>query len=154
VHGILERAGFAPGPRTEIVFLAAVDGLARPAAPATGLTVARTLGINGTRLMALLDGRALGYLEVGSRLIEGGRIVRQVGWADIGNLEVQEPHRRRGIATWLLGQAAEWLLLGRTDRLLGYTGADEEKACAFLRRAGFRELTRTRLGWEQPTSAA
>ncbi len=153
VHGILERAGFAPGPRAEIVFLAAVGALARPAAPVAGLTVARTLGINGTRSTALLEGRALGYVEVGSRVVDG-HIVRQVGWADIGNLEVEVPHRRRGIATWLLGRAAKWLLLGRTDRLLAYAGAEEEEAGAFLRRAAFRELTRTQRGWERPTSAA
>ena len=87
-------------------------------------------------------------------MMDGGRIARQVGWADIGNLEVEESHRRRGIATWLLGQAAEWLLLGRTDRLLAYVGVQEQEAGTFLRHAVFRELSRTRRGWEQPPRAA
>ena len=28
------------------------------------------------------------------------------GWADVGNLHVDEAYRRQGVATWLLGQAA------------------------------------------------
>ena len=151
VRDILRRAGFAPGDRTEIVFLADVDALDRPAPPLAGLTVARTLGSNGTRLTALLGDDPLGYLEVDNRLGDTGRVVRPEGWADIGNLHVVDAHRRQGIASWLLGEAAEWLRLGHTDRLLDYSAAEEESYLAFLRHAGFRELTRTTRGWERPT---
>ncbi len=54
VHALLDRAGFAPGHRTEIVFLAEVDSLDRPAVPLPGVTVARTLGTNGVRFTAML----------------------------------------------------------------------------------------------------
>lgn len=106
VHAILERAGFTRGSRTEIVFLADLDALERPPAPSTELTVERTLGVNGTRFAARLDGAVVGYLEVENRIGDAGRLVRQDGWADVGNLWVDEAHRRRGIASWLLGQAA------------------------------------------------
>jgi GNAT superfamily N-acetyltransferase len=33
---------------------------------------------------------------------------------------VAEPYRRQGVATWLLGQAADWLRLAQVDRLLDY----------------------------------
>lgn len=148
VRAILERAGFVPGPRTEIVFVADVDALARPPVPVTGLSLVRTLGTNGTRFSALRDEAVLGYLEVDIRIGDLGRAVRQDGWADVGNLYVDEHHRRRGVASWLLGQAAEWLRLGHVDRLLDYCVPDEHGCDAFLRAAGFHPLTRTTRGWE------
>jgi hypothetical protein len=65
---------------------------------------------------------------------------------------VDAPYRRRGVATWLLGQAADWLGLARVERLLDYAwleGADylghnEADYRAFLPVVGFRELTRTK----------
>ncbi|MGI9000317.1 MAG: hypothetical protein ACR2GH_01485 [Pseudonocardia sp.] len=149
VHAVLERAGFIPGERTEIVFLADVDALVRPAAPVAGLTCRRTLGVNGTRFTAQRDHDELGYLEVELRIGDAGRIVRHEGWVDIGNLHVDDVDRRHAIAGWLLGQAAEWLRLGHVDRLLGYAAPEQEEHRAFLQRAGFRELTRTRRGWER-----
>lgn len=151
VHAILERAGFEPGGRTELVYLAEVDALRRAAAPDPGLSVARTLGSTGTRFAAQLDGAVVGHIEVESRFGEAGRVARQEGWADVGNLCVDAAHRRRGIAGWLLGQAAEWLRLGHVDRLLDYATPDESDYIAFLRHAGFRELTRTTRGWERGT---
>ncbi len=68
------------------------------------------------------------------------------GWADIANRYVGGPHSRQGIACWLLGQAAEWLRLGHVDRLLDYQRPEQRGWLEFLRRAGFRELTRTTRG--------
>jgi len=59
------------------------------------------------------------------------------------------------VATWLLGQAADWLGLAQVGRLLDYAwlagtdpgGLDYAGYRAFLPAAGFRELTRTRRGW-------
>ena len=106
----------------------------------------RILGINGTRFSAQdLGSSVLGYLEVDTNLGEAGRIPRGSGWADVGNLEVAEAHRRRGVATWLLLQAAEWLDLAGVSRLLAYLGDDDGPAEeAFYAGVGFRELTRTR----------
>jgi GNAT superfamily N-acetyltransferase len=72
------------------------------------LSVRRSAGMNGTRLSAVLGGDVIGYIEV-ETLEEGERLPRHGGWADIGNLRVAEQYRRWGVATWLLGQAAEWL---------------------------------------------
>jgi GNAT superfamily N-acetyltransferase len=71
------------------------------------------------------------------------------GLADIGNLEVDQAHRRRGIGTWLLLNAAHWLRLGHVDRLLHYTAADDTAQLAFAEHLGFTELTRTRRGWQR-----
>jgi GNAT superfamily N-acetyltransferase len=76
-----------------------------------------------------------------------GRLPQHGGLADIGNLWVEDSHRRRGIATWLVAAAADWLGLAGVDRILGYAWPEEEVGTAFLATVGFRELTRTKRGW-------
>ena len=101
----------------------------------------------------MLDDQPVGYPEVQQRG-DAGRLVTQHGFADIGNLHVKPAHRRRGIASWLLGQAADWLHLGHLDRLLDYCSPDDKGYRAFLQRAGFHPLTCTTRGWERPTTTA
>src|SRR5262249_11159187 len=155
--------GFAHTGHTEIVYLARVEDLTRPAVPpVAGLATQRSVGINGCRLAGVLDDEVIGYIEVDT-LDTGERLQRRGGWADIGNLHVAEGYRRRGVGTWLLGLAADWLQLAQVDRLLDYTwlegtdpgGIDYAPYRAFLPASGFRELTRTRRGWSrkaQPVS--
>ena len=151
VRALYERAGFVHDGHTEVVLLARVEELPAPAPPpVAGLAVRRSLGVNGTRLSACLGEEEVGYVEVAANLTEGGRLAQLAGWADVGNLHVAEPHRRRGVATWLVGQAADWLRLARAERLLAYAWAEEQECLALLRRVGFRELTRTARGWSRP----
>jgi GNAT superfamily N-acetyltransferase len=147
IRSIYKRAGFVPEGHDEVVYLANVDSLANPQEPAlNGLTVRRSVGINGMRLSAALGDAVVGYIEVDMR--EGaGRFPPHGGWADIGNLHIAETHRRRGIASWLVGQAAEWLRLARVERVLDYSRSDDEPCCSFLESVGFTELTRTQRGW-------
>ena len=154
VRTLYERSGFRHVGHTELVFLARVEDLARPSAPLPGLSVRRSVGTNGTRFSAVLSDEVVGYLEI-EIFEDGERRLRHSGWADIGNLGVAAQHRRRGIATWLLGQAARWLDLAHVDRLLAYTYAegsdgtgqsyDEDRA--FLQASPFTELTQTKRGW-------
>jgi GNAT superfamily N-acetyltransferase len=150
VRALYERAGFAHTGHTEIVCLARVGDLRRPGGPPIpGLEARRTVGMNGTRLSAVLGPETIGYIEV-ETFEEAERLSRHGGWADIGNLRVAPQYRRRGVGTWLLGQAADWLSLAQVDRLLGYAradGRDDADRRAFLPAVGFRELTRTRRGW-------
>ena len=158
IRALYERAGFRHTGHTEIVYLARVNGLPRPAAPLPGLTTARSVGMNGTRLSAVLGEEVIGYIEVETRE-EGERLSRNGGWADVGNLNVADRYRRRGVATWLLGQAAGWLALAQVDRLLDYAyldgtdaaGCDYASYRAFLSASGFRELARTARGWTRST---
>jgi GNAT superfamily N-acetyltransferase len=145
----LERAGFTPGPRTETILVADVADLPRAtAAPVAGLALRTALGGRGTRFTAVLDGAVVGMHEVQTDLTAGGTRSRLAGWADVWELHVDAAHRRRGIATWLVGHAADRLRLARADRVLAYTVPDEDEGeLPFLQRMGFRELTRTRRGW-------
>jgi len=155
VSALYEHAGFAHAGHTELVYLARVADLPRLAhPPVAGLEPRRAVGLNGTRLSAVLDGQVIGYIEVEIR-DEGERLARQGGWADVGNLHVSESFRRRKIGTWLLGNAADWLELAHVDRLLDYSYAEGADASgqtyddyrAFLGALPFRLLTRTRRGW-------
>ena len=151
VAGLLERVGFTRGERTEIVLLADVAVLPRPAPP-TGLRVVRTLGTVGTRLAAVRDDCVVGFVEVDTGIGGSGAIAGHTGWADVGNLWVRQDDRRRGVGSWLLGEAAEWLRLGRVDRMLGYAGPDDTAVLGFLERSGFRRLTETARDWDLPVS--
>jgi len=155
IAALYERAGFVHTGHIEVVYLARVNDLPHPGKPpVAGLALRRSLGINGTRLSAVLGEEAIGYIEV-DPLEQGERLSRHGGWADIGNLHVAGDYRRQGVATWLIGQAADWLQLARVDRLLGYASLedadggdlDDPSSRAFAEAVGFRELTRTKRGW-------
>lgn len=147
IRAAYEEIGFVHEGRTEIVYMANVDGLP-PAGnpPVKGLILRRSVGINGTRLTAVLGDEIVAYIEIGT-LEDALTLPRQGGMADIGNLHVAEKYRRRGIATWLIAEAADWLRLARVDRVLDYAWPEQEECVRFLARVGFRELTRTRRGW-------
>jgi GNAT superfamily N-acetyltransferase len=154
IRELYQRAGFVPAGDTEVVYLVPVDDLPRPGPlPLAGLAVRRSVGMNGTRLSAVLDGQEIGYIEV-EIFSDGERQPRRGGWADVGNLHVAGDYRRRGVATWLLGHAAGWLRLAQVTRLLDYAaletgpgGRDDAGYRAFLAASHFTELTRTRRGW-------
>ncbi|MGH3067814.1 MAG: GNAT family N-acetyltransferase [Streptosporangiaceae bacterium] len=154
IRDLYQRAGFVPTGPAEVVYLAAVDELPSPGPPPlAGLAARRSVGMNGTRLSAVLEGQVIGYIEV-EIFEDGERQPRHGGWADVGNLHVGGDYRRRGVATWLLGHAAGWLRLAQVTRLLDYAsleagpdGRDDAGYRAFLAASHFTELTRTRRGW-------
>jgi GNAT superfamily N-acetyltransferase len=162
IRALYQRAGFVHNGSIEAVYLARVDDLpGRGQPPLAGLSVSRSVGMNGTRLSAMLGADRIGYIEV-EILDQGERLARNAGWADVGNLRVAEPYRRQGVATWLLGQAADWLRLAQVGRLLDYasldgpdpSGLDDTGRRAFLAASGFRELTRTERGWTRHSAAS
>jgi GNAT superfamily N-acetyltransferase len=155
VAALYRRAGFTHTGHTEVVYLAQVKDLpSADAPPLDGLAVRRSVGINGCRFSAVLGEEVIGYIET-EILDTGERMSRHGGWADVGNLHVASPYRRRGVGSWLLGQAADWLRLAGVSRLLNYAwlegtdpgGLNYDDYRAFLPAVGFRELTRTARGW-------
>ena len=155
VAGLYRQAGYTHTGHTEVVYLARVEDLPGPAGPPlAGLTVRRSVGINGCRLSAVLGQEVIGYIEIDT-LADGERLSRHAGWADVGNLHVAPPYRRRRVGSWLLGQGADWLRLAQVSRLLDYAwlegtdggGHSYDDYRAFLPAVGFRELTRTARGW-------
>jgi GNAT superfamily N-acetyltransferase len=162
IRALYERAGFKHDGHTEVVYLARVEDLPRPdTPPLAGLAARRSVGINGTRLSAVLGEDVIGYIEL-QIFDEGERLPRHGRWADVGNLHVAEPHRRCGVATWLLSQAGDWLRLAQVERLLDYaslegrdeTGQSDEGYRAFLTASGFLELTRTKRVWTRTAATS
>ena len=142
IREIYERAGFEHRGDTETVFIARTADLARSTTAAT-LTVRRRLGINGTRLVAVLGDDEIGYVEV-TGLDGAPRTQHTHDLADVGNLHVDEAHRRQGVGRWLVAQAADWLELGGVTRVLDYDTDEADTGYgSFLRACGFRPLTRT-----------
>jgi GNAT superfamily N-acetyltransferase len=164
IAALYRRAGFSHTGHTEVVYLAPVEDLPGPfdpgRPPLDGLTVSRSVGINGCRLSAVLGADVIGYIET-EILDQGERLSRHGGWADVGNLRVASPYRRRGVGSWLIGQAAGWLRLAQVTRLLDYAWLDGTDPAgqsydgyrAFLSAVGFRELTRTARGWTRELTA-
>ena len=147
VRTVYKRAGFVAEGPTEIVYVARVDELPRTGeSPLDGLVIRRSVGVNGTRLSAVLGDNVAGFIEVETQE-DWGRLPRLGGLADIGNLHITKEYRRRGMATWLVGQAAEWLRLAQVGRVLDYASPEQQECSAFLQSVGFRELTRTQRGW-------
>jgi GNAT superfamily N-acetyltransferase len=149
VADLFRRNGFTPR-GTESVWLLEIGkllrrGLAPDGAVHPDLIPRRTVGINGTRFTAVIDGDECGYIEV-ARLDQPERRLGPA-YADIGNLWIAEAHRRAGLGTQLLVEAAEWLRLGGVDLLLAHSSPDEVELTAFLARSGFRHLTTTERGW-------
>ena len=150
---LYERHGFADVGPVEIVMLAELDRIDEPGEPPIpGLAVRRLVGVNGTRVTAHVEGVQLGHIEV-EVLDHAERHARAGALADIGNFYVGEAHRRRGVGGWLLQHAAQWLRLGRVDRLISYESPDEPDMIRFLEARHFREITRTRKGWTKQHDA-
>lgn len=148
IAALFERSGFVARGHVEVILVARVDELPRDVAPPfDGLALRRSVGDCGTRFTAVRGDDAFGIIEVESDLTDGGTRSRLAGWSDIGNLLVGEPYRRRGVATWMLVGAADWLRLGGIERLVAYAWPQHADELAFYASAGFRELTRTRRGW-------
>ncbi|ADB49758.1 GNAT family N-acetyltransferase [Conexibacter woesei] len=147
VRRLYERAGFTPGAE-EVVLVADVADLPQPGPPPIeGLAVRRVVGDAATSFVATLGETPVGLIELQTDLTEGGTRSRLAGWAELWNLAVEEPYRRRGAGRWLVGHAADWMRLGRVERVLDYCGPDEHDALAFGTACGWRELTRTTRGW-------
>jgi GNAT superfamily N-acetyltransferase len=145
------RNGFRHEGHAEVILVA--DAASLPAGgdpPLAGLTLRRDVGgdtVGGTRIGAWLGDELAGFVLLATDLTNGGALSRLAGWGEIDTLNVGEGHRRRGIATWLVGHAADWLRLGRGDRLIAYCESDQDDALGFLAHIGFRELARTERGW-------
>jgi len=148
IRALYVDAGFVQHGRTEILLWVELERMPAMQAP-PGLTLARSVGAQGTRFTALAEAGPVGMIEVEANA--GGVLFTQPSrWADIGNLCVQDAHRRQGVASWLLAEASAWLRLGGATHLLAYAWPEQTDELAFYAACGFEELVRTERGWLQP----
>ena len=151
VQQLYGEAGFDPtSGQVEIIYAGTLDGIPRPGAqPLPGVVVRREVGTLGTAFDAVLGGEVVGSYEVDDDLSRGGANLALAGWADECNHWVREDLRGRGIGTWLVAHAAEWLRLGGTTRLLAYgiEGQETDSLTPYYARYGLRPVNRTVRGW-------
>lgn len=144
---LLVRGGFRNEGRTELILVAEVPDLpVGTDPPLEGLTLRREMRVS-TRFSALLGDELVGFIDLATDLTSGGTLSRLAGWGELDTLWVDEAHRRRGIGSWLVGHAADWLRLGHDDRFIAYCLPDQEEELAFMAQLGFRELVRTECYW-------
>ena len=156
---LFERGGFRHDEaRTEVILAADVCALPEAAgAPFPGVTLRREMGgptVATTRFGAWLGHELIGFADLLADLTHGGTLSRLAGWGELDSLYVAAPYRRRGVATWLVGHAADWLRLGHADRLIAYCEPGQTDVLAFAAGAGWRELLRTERGWVREDGAA
>jgi GNAT superfamily N-acetyltransferase len=145
IRALYVDAGFVQRGKTEILSWIALDDV--PAAePVAGMRLERSVGRNGTRFTAVGAAGPVGMIEVETNA--GGVVFAQPSsWADIGNLCVHDSHRRHGIASWLLAEAAGWLRRSGATQLLAYAWPEQTDQLGFYAACGFEELVRTERGW-------
>jgi GNAT superfamily N-acetyltransferase len=151
VEAALRRARFEHGGGTEIVFLRDLGEPPERRRSIPGVSIARSLGGNGTRLAARLGDEEIGFVEV-ETLGNAERLARAGGWADIGDLFEVEQQRCPGVGELLIEKAAAWLRLAHVDRLLAYATPDQHRLLELYAANGFAELTRTKRGWSRAAS--
>jgi GNAT superfamily N-acetyltransferase len=145
IRALYVGAGFVQQGRTEVLSFVELDRV--PAAqPVAGLRLERSVGSQGTRFTAVADAGPVGMIEVETNA-GGMRFAQSSRWADIGNLCISEAHRRRGIASWLLAEAAAWLRRGGATHLLAYAWPEQTDQLGFYAACGFEELVSTERGW-------
>jgi GNAT superfamily N-acetyltransferase len=151
VQALYQRAGFRPSGTVEIIVAAELDDLPAPHdPPLPGLAVRREVGFSSTRFVAALGDQDIAYMHVALDMTKGGVLSRLAGWAEVWELTVEEPYRRQGVATWLVGEVTRWLRLGRVDRIIDQAWPSETDRLGFFAATGFHELARTERGWSLP----
>ncbi|MDQ6818774.1 MAG: N-acetyltransferase [Actinomycetota bacterium] len=154
IRKLYEASGFVQRGKTEVILVAGIDELPASAPlPIPGATVRRSVGDCGTRFTVVLGDETVGYIEVDTDATQAGTRQQFRAWADIGNLHVSASRPWTETAVYLLVAAADWLRLGRIERVLAYVWPEEHDRHSFLTAHGFRELTRTDRRWQHEGTA-
>ena len=131
-----------------------LDGVPPPAGPpVSGMALRRAAGRFGTRFSASLGGEELGSCECVTDLGCGGTLPALRGWAELSEVQVAEGRRDRGVGSWLVATAAEWLRLCRRDRVVLVVDEDDGAGAGrFYRRFGWDVLAREVRSWPRGTA--
>ena len=99
------------------------------------------------RFSARLGDELVGFVDLATDMTSGGTLSRLAGWGELDTLWVEEAHRRRGIGTWLIGHAADWLRLGHDDRFIAYCLPEQTDELEFMARARLPRARAHRAHW-------
>ena len=148
---LFNEAGYFPkSDHDEAIFGGVLDPVQPPSEPPIpDLVVLRKVGDSGTTFVADFDGNPLSVCVCCSDLDQGGRIPALAGWAELSELETREEWRNKGIGTWLVQHAVQWLVLGGKSRCaLSVSKLDERNGAGrFYQRFGWFPFVRLKRGW-------
>jgi len=145
VGQLYREAGFAPR-REETVLIANCSDLIQPQPQAWERQ--RSVGVLGTRFDLSQDGASLGFIEVCQLSGELARTRTSRGWADVGNLHVEDGLDPDTVVPHLYSVGAEWLLQGGIETLIDYhSQEDRQEHRQGLERCGFKTLVTNARGW-------
>ena len=143
---LLEQFGYTRGTEVdETVYGGTLEGISSPGeAPVAGVSIHREMGKFGTRFVARLEGRDIAFVECDSDVALGGQLPALSGWGELSEVETSKAMRNRGLGSWVMRHAVEWLRLAGCDRVVFSVDRDDEKAGAgrFYRRFGWTPLVR------------
>ncbi len=146
IIGLMEQFGYSANEEVdESVYGGTLNGISAPGKPPVrGVTIDRDVGRLGTRFVVRLDGRNVGQCECISDLTEGGQLPALMGWAELSEIETSESMRNKGIGSWVVRHAVEWLRLAKCDRIVLSVAREDEQAGAgrFYNRFGWMPLVR------------
>lgn len=157
IAAALVAAGYRPvqPAREECIYGGMLRQAAPPDPPLEGIAIQRTVGGFGTRLTAALGDQIIGGCECIADLTKAGALPTLRGWGELTELEVHSAWRGRGVGSWLVHHAVDWMRLGGCDRVVLTVAAADEAAGAgrFYRRLGWEPITRLQRGWMRPDAA-
>ena len=146
IIGLMEQFGYSANEEVdESVYGGALNGISSPGeTPIRGVTIHRDVGEFGTRFVARWEGRDVAHCECISDLTEGGQLPALAGWAELSEVETNESMRNKGLGSWVVCHAVEWLRLAKCDRVVLSVAREDEKAGAgrFYNRFGWMPLVR------------
>lgn len=153
---LFKGAGYTPRhDQDEAIFGGTLDSVSPPEeAPIRGLTIERKMGEFGTCFTACLDNTAVCCCECYTDLDQGGRLPALAHWAELSEVETDEEWRNRGVGTWVIRHAVQWLVMAGKTRCAFSVAIDDEKngAGRFYRRFGWSPFVRLKRGWTRTKS--
>ena len=148
---LLQASGYFPqeGSKEAVYGGGLVDTAPVGDPPIDGLEIRRSMGRFGTQFSAVLDGQVISNCACIADLTQGGRLPAFSGWAELSEIETEGEWRNKGIGSWVLRHAINWLRLAGCDRCVFAVSPDDEEAGAgrFYRRMGWEPLIREQKEW-------
>lgn len=150
IIALFTRAGYAPVPDSgEAIYGGWIRDIPLPGDAPVGVEVRRMMRGVGVAFVAFADDQEIGACLCDANMTDGNTRPALRGWAQLDSLNVEEEWRSRGIGTWLVRHAVEWMRMGGCDRIVfSVIPEDEERGAGrFYQRFGWQPFTRVHREW-------
>ncbi|MET0566237.1 MAG: N-acetyltransferase [Acidimicrobiia bacterium] len=145
IGSLCSAAGFAPSREETVLRVRCADLIQDDRPP---FQVGRSAGVLGTRFTLSEEGATVAFIEVCQLTAELTRSYASIGWADVGNLHVDDGVDPKTVIPHLYSAGAEWLLQGGIEMLIEYhSGEDPKEHLGLLEKCGFETLVTNTRGW-------